>query len=279
MDWIMVYCGRYILFNVPVHANWMMFKTFRYILFNVPVHANATIPLVQDMFSASSFLSQVCNILFLNPRKYCKSKSLQRIWPSVWVEHQLGHPWAYLTTSILKRDICFSLSNHQYPEIFLSIMSAHPQLYVYILYPMSAVAFCASIYMTLAVTVNCQKFSRTKSKSQSCCILLLTKMWKGWTVHCRVPAPPVPCDQLDDDEHETALGLHRPRHCPLLRPQRAQVHGGDGDRAQWNQRSGRFADKKGSNLHFLVRSAKVKHELNIFTPDCFNICNKRNVHR
>ena len=32
---------------------------FRYILFNVPVHANATIPLVQDMFSASSFLSQV----------------------------------------------------------------------------------------------------------------------------------------------------------------------------------------------------------------------------
>ena len=28
------------------------------------------------------------------------------------------------------------------------------QLYVYILYPMSAVSFCASIYMTLAVTVE-----------------------------------------------------------------------------------------------------------------------------
>ena len=28
------------------------------------------------------------------------------------------------------------------------------QLYVYVLYPMSAVAFCASIYMTLAVTVE-----------------------------------------------------------------------------------------------------------------------------
>ena len=29
-----------------------------------------------------------------------------------------------------------------------------PQSYVYVLYPMSAVAFCASIYMTLAVTVE-----------------------------------------------------------------------------------------------------------------------------
>ena len=28
------------------------------------------------------------------------------------------------------------------------------QAYVYVLYPMSAVAFCASIYMTLAVTVE-----------------------------------------------------------------------------------------------------------------------------
>ena len=47
-----------------------------------------------------------------------------------------------------------------------------PQLYVYILYPMSAVAFCASIYMTLAVTVHCQKYSRTKSNRQSSCIQL-----------------------------------------------------------------------------------------------------------
>ena len=37
---------------------------------------------------------------------------------------------------------------------------------------MSAVAFCASIYMTLAVTVHCQKYSRTKSNRQSSCIQL-----------------------------------------------------------------------------------------------------------
>ena len=39
-------------------------------MFNVPVHANATIPLVQDMFSASSFLSQVCIFLFVNDRVF-----------------------------------------------------------------------------------------------------------------------------------------------------------------------------------------------------------------
>ena len=52
---------------------------------NVPVHANATLPVVRDLVSVSTFLSE---------------------------------------------------------------------LYVYLLYPMSAVSFCASIYMTLAVTVE-----------------------------------------------------------------------------------------------------------------------------
>ena len=34
------------------------------------------------------------------------------------------------------------------------ISKSFPKLYVYILYPMSAVSFCANIYMTLAVTVE-----------------------------------------------------------------------------------------------------------------------------
>ena len=59
--------------------------SLRYIIFNVPVHANATLTIVNHWFSVSKFLSQV---------------------------------------------------------------------YVYVLYPMSAVSFCASIYMTLAVTVE-----------------------------------------------------------------------------------------------------------------------------
>ena len=58
---------------------------FRYIIFNVPVHANATLTIVNHWFSVSKFLSQV---------------------------------------------------------------------YVYVLYPMSAVSFCASTYMTLAITVE-----------------------------------------------------------------------------------------------------------------------------
>ena len=43
----------------------------------------------------------------------------------------------------------FDFVNHWFAESkFLS------QLYVYILYPMSAVSFCASTYMTLAITVE-----------------------------------------------------------------------------------------------------------------------------
>ena len=30
----------------------------------------------------------------------------------------------------------------------------------------------------------------------------------------------------DDDEHEAAAGVHRPRHRPFLFPQHPQVHGG-----------------------------------------------------
>ena len=33
-------------------------------------------------------------------------------------------------------------------------LTSFTQVYVHLLYPMSAVAFCASIYMTLAVTVE-----------------------------------------------------------------------------------------------------------------------------
>ena len=46
-------------------------------------------------------------------------------------------------------------------------MSLIVQLYVYILYPMSAVAFCASIYMTLAVTVKDTEYSSSLSTRYS----------------------------------------------------------------------------------------------------------------
>ena len=131
-------------------------------MFNVPVHANATIPIVQDIFSASSFLSQVSTFHLSYLKIYdLAPKGLQkkRIGPSVWVDFRQGPPWASLITSTFaflscKPPITWNIS----PQ---SERKTLPQLYVYILYPMSAVAFFASIYMTLAVTV---KVSRTKSK-------------------------------------------------------------------------------------------------------------------
>ena len=38
--------------------------------------------------------------------------------------------------------------------VWFSESSLLSQLYVYLLYPMAAVSFCAAIYMTLAVTVE-----------------------------------------------------------------------------------------------------------------------------
>ena len=43
------------------------------------------------------------------------------------------------------------------------------QSYVYVLYPMSAVAFCASIYMTLAVTVERRVNNFLTFPYKTCC--------------------------------------------------------------------------------------------------------------
>ena len=51
--------------------------------------------------------------------------------------------WAEITTYLY-----YNPTKAEITEPYLS------QVYVYILYPMSAVAFCASTYMTLAVTVE-----------------------------------------------------------------------------------------------------------------------------
>ena len=74
----------------------------RYIVFNVPVHANATLGVVNHWFSVSEILA--------------------------WVGRHSLRKSALTLTPL--------------------------QAYVNVLYPMSAVAFCASIYMTLAVTVE-----------------------------------------------------------------------------------------------------------------------------
>ena len=55
---------------------------------------------------------------------------------------------------------------YDHPDVRIN-MSLIVQLYVYILYPMSAVAFCASIYMTLAVTVKDTEYSSSISTRYS----------------------------------------------------------------------------------------------------------------
>ena len=82
------------------------------------------------------------------------------------------HRWIISHSIICYISIIMSImSIRKYQPYYHPVVRLHMslivQLYVYILYPMSAVAFCASIYMTLAVTVKDTEYSSSISTRYS----------------------------------------------------------------------------------------------------------------